>query len=211
LAGPSADLNDTARSSASLRSGGPSVPPEAAAAQRAGTRLRRAFARRGCEHVAALVKSADELAQVQAAFLSLGAARNGWLVHGALPGHAADDATRLAKAGLDVAALKASKQLEVMELDLELSPEEWVRPWRRLLDDRLNAGFSALWFTRFPVRADEREIADILPFEEAWTASFEGRPVVTLCPYMFALAPADRSLAGPIAAAHDRVIDFLGR
>jgi hypothetical protein len=173
-------------------------------------RVESTFRRAECEHVAALLKSLEELPGLQASFLSLGAARNGWLVHGSLPGHASSDAQRLAQAGLDVRGLMARGQLEIMELDLTATPDEWVRPWSAMLDERLEAGFDALWFTRFPVFENNAEIAGIVPFEEAWMRCFKGRSVVTLCPYVLSSLSADlRELRyGDIARAHDRVVDL---
>ncbi len=166
------------------------------------------FSRLECEHVAALLKSPEQLPPVLASFLELGAARNGFLVHGSLPGEAGVDRVRLEKAGLDVSGLTEHGQLEIMDLDLTLAPEEWVRPWSRLLDERMEAGFDALWFTRFPVGANEGEIAAVLPFEEAWMRCFSGRRVVTLCPYIYTGMSSDARTArlSEIAAVHDRVV-----
>lgn len=168
------------------------------------------FRRLECEHIAALLQSPDQLPPVLAAFLELGAARNGFLVHGSLPGEAGVDRVQLEKAGLDVSGLTDRGQLDIMELDLTLTPEEWVRPWSRLLDERMEAGFDALWFTRFPVGPDEVEIAEVVPFEEAWMRCFKGRRVVTLCPYIYA-GISDEARAArlhEIAAVHDRVVDL---
>lgn len=147
-----------------------------------------------------------------AGFLSLGAARNGWLVHGSLPGQAGADARRLVEAGLDVSGLMANGQLEIMALDLTVTPQEWVVPWSAMLDERLAAGFDALWFTRFPVQGDDDDIVAILPFEEAWMECFRGRRVVTLCPYIVTgLSPEARAARrDDIGRAHDRIIDLGG-
>lgn len=163
-----------------------------------------------CEHIAALLKSPEEVPLVVAYFLRLGATRNGWLVHGSLPGQRDADAARLEEAGLDVSGLTRRRQLDILELDLTLSPEEWVRPWSTLLDERLNGGFDALWFTRFPVGPDEAEIADLLPFEDAWMRCFTGRRVVTLCPYVLAdmSALSLSAQAQDVASVHDRIIDL---
>lgn len=168
------------------------------------------FVRLECEHIAALLKSTEEVPPVVASFLGLGAARNGWLVHGSLPGEADLDRERLANAGLDVRGLTTRGQLEIMELDLSLAPDEWARPWSLLLEERLEAGFDALWFTRFPVGPDDGEIAAVLPFEEAWMRSFRGRPVVTLCPYIFGGLSGDAraSRLQEVASVHDRIVDL---
>jgi hypothetical protein len=176
------------------------------------TQVDHVFQRAECEHVAALLKSAEELPPVLASFLSLGAARNGWLVHGSLPAQASADEIGLARAGLDVPGLTARGQLEIMELDLTVTPEEWVQPWSEMLEDRMDAGFDGLWFTRFPVYGNDAEIAGVLPFEEAWMGCFKGRRVVTLCPYILTgLSPDTRAAhRQDIGLVHDRVVDFEG-
>lgn len=168
----------------------------------------RTFARLDCEHIAALLKSTAEVPPVVASFLGLGAARNGWLVHGSLPGQADVDRENLTEAGLDVVGLTAKGQLEIMELNLTLAPDRWVRPWSLRLDQRMAEGFDALWFARFPVDANEGEIADVLPFEEAWLRCFAGRRVVTLCPYIVGDMAADmrRAQLDDISSVHDRVV-----
>ena len=167
------------------------------------------FARSDCEHMAALLKSRDDLPPLLASFFRLGAARNGWLVHGSLPGEAEADRRRLGDAGLDVTAMEARGQLAVLELDLTVSPEDWVRPWSVLLDERLASGFDALWFTRFPIGPSDDEVSDVLPFEDAWMECFRGRRVITLCPYIVAgLSDEQRAAhARRVADVHDRVVE----
>jgi hypothetical protein len=168
-----------------------------------------ALERGECEHVAALLDSIDDVPPLVASFFKLGAARNGWLVHGSWPGAAADDRAKLTAAGLDVDDLENRGQLAVLELDLSVTPEEWVKPWSAQLDERLRTGFDALWFARFPIGPEESEVSDVLPFEAAWMSSFGGRPVVTLCPYIVA-GLDEQQLAerrSRVSAVHDRVID----
>jgi hypothetical protein len=169
-----------------------------------------AFARRECEHIAAIIKSADELPALLATFYALGAARNGWLVHGSLPDEAATDRERLGGAGVDVACLEATGQLAVLELDLSLTPEEWVAPWSVRLDERLAAGYDALWFSRFPIGPTDRDVAGVLPYEAAWMECFRGRRVVTLCPYISG-GIDDRTEPARlerVAGVHDRLLDL---
>ncbi|MDP8905524.1 MAG: MEDS domain-containing protein [Chloroflexota bacterium] len=174
--------------------------------------LTRTLTRLECEHIAALLKSVAEVPPVVASFLEVGAARNGWLVHGSLPGQADADRALLAAAGLDVVGLTARGQLEIMELDLTVAPADWVQPWSVLLDERLEAGFDALWFARFPIGPDESEIAAVLPFEDAWMRCFQGRRVVTLCPYIVGGIDAQRATSQlpHVASFHDRVVDLAG-
>ena len=172
-----------------------------------------ALARGECEHMAALIKSEEELPPLLASFFRLGALRNGWLVFGSLPGEAERDRDRVAAAGLDVAALEARDQLAILELDLSVSPDEWVKPWSSMLDERLGSGFEALWFARFPIRPTDADVAGVLPFEGAWMRCFEGRPVVTLCPYIVGgLGDEERvEHAQRVGRVHDRVLELSGR
>jgi len=166
-----------------------------------------ALARRECQHIAALIKSADELPALLASFYALGAARNGWLAHGSLPGEADLDRERLRGAGVDVTRLEATGQMAVLELDLTVTPEEWVKPWSALLDEQLRAGYDALWFARFPVGPTDTDIDGVLPFERAWMERFRGRRVVTLCPYISG-AVDDRAREARfdrVASVHDRL------
>ncbi|HVL52987.1 MAG TPA: MEDS domain-containing protein [Vitreimonas sp.] len=163
-----------------------------------------------CPHLAALLQSRDDLPRVLCSFFALGAARNGWLVQGTLPGEAEGDRRRLAEAGLDVDRLERTAQLSIVELDLTLDPEAWVDEWSVTLDARLDAGFAAVWFARFPVGAKESEVQAVLPFEEAWMERFRDRPMVTLCPY---IVPALKQRQNPaqaysFAAVHDDVLDL---
>jgi rhodanese-related sulfurtransferase len=74
--------------------------------------------------------------------------------------------------------------MAVIELNLTVSPEEWVAPWSAMLDEKLSASFDAMWFSRFPIGPTSAEVDDVIPFEDAWTSCFRGRKVVTLCPYI---------------------------
>ena len=163
-----------------------------------------------CPHVEALIQSRDDLPRVLCSFFALGAARNGWLAQGTLPGEVEDYRRRLAEAGLEVDRLEATGQLAIVELDLTLEPEAWVDEWSHTLDARLRAGFVAVWFARFPVGATDSEVHDVLPFEEAWMERFRDRPMVTLCPY---IVPALKKRESPgqtrsFAAVHDEVLDL---
>ncbi len=172
--------------------------------------LEPALERGACEHMAALIKSADDLPPLLTSFYRIGAARNGWLVHGSLPGEAEADRDRLKGAGLDVDGLESTGQLSILELDLSVTPEEWVQPWSELLDDRLASGYDALWFARFPIGPTASEVADVLPFEGAWMRCFRGRRVVTLCPYIVGAmtSPEREAHAAKVLSAHDRVLDL---
>ncbi len=168
-----------------------------------------ALERGDCEHMAALLRSTEDLPPLLASFYTLGASRNGWLVHGSLPGEAQADRRRLEEAGLDVDALEARGQLAVLELDLTVSPDEWVKPWSSLLDERLRSGFDALWFARFPIGPTAADVSGVLPFEAEWMRCFRGRRVVTLCPYIVGgLSDEARSeYGGHVGSVHDRMFD----
>lgn len=171
-----------------------------------------ALERGNCEHTAVLLRSVEDLPPVLASFYSLGASRNGWLVHGSLPGQADADQRRMTQAGLDVAGLEAAGRLAVIELDLSVSPDEWVQPWAALLENKLASGFDAMWFARFPIGPTEDEVSDVLPFEAAWTRCFRGRRVVTLCPYIVGGLEGDRRVRHRhhVLTVHDQIYDASG-
>lgn len=168
-----------------------------------------AIERGDCEHTAVLLRSVEALPRVLASFYSLGMSRNGWLAHGSLPGQADADRRRMTDAGLDIVGLEAIGRLAVVELDLSLSPEDWVQPWSALLETKLTSGFDAMWFARFPIGPTDDEVADVLPFEAAWRSSFQGRPVITLCPYIVGGLEEDRRARRrrDIASVHDRIFE----
>ncbi|MEO6349228.1 MAG: MEDS domain-containing protein [Candidatus Limnocylindrales bacterium] len=167
-----------------------------------------ALERGDCEHTAILLQSAEELPAVLASFYRLGRARNGWLVHGSLPGQGATDRQLITDAGIDVVGLEAAGRMAIIELDLSVSPEEWVKPWSELLQDKLSAGFDAMWFTRFPIGPTTTDVAGVLPFEAVWMTCFRGRRVVTLCPYIVGdMDEAYRSVhRGEVSSVHDQVV-----
>ena len=164
-----------------------------------------------CPHMAVFIQSTDDLPPVLAAFYALGAARNGWLVQGSLPGEVEEDRRRLLEAGLDVASLEDSEQLSIVELDLSLAPEEWVEGWSETLDARLREGFEAVWFARFPIPPADPEVEAVIPFEDAWMERFRERPMVTLCPYVVPEMSGNFYAHGDaVAAVHDEVVDLRG-
>lgn len=146
--------------------------------------LARHLERGSCPHLAVLLRSPDALPQVLASFYALGAKRGGWLAHRAVSGEAQRDRDRLVGAGLDVAELEAGDQLVVVEFDPDEPPEESTAPWERALEDALEHGFSALWYSRFAVGPAAEQYAGVRAFERAWEDAFHDRPVVTLCPYV---------------------------
>jgi hypothetical protein len=171
-----------------------------------------ALERGDCEHTAVLLRSLEALPPVLASFFSIGASRNGWLVHGSLPGQADADRRQITAAGLDVTGLEAAGRLAVVELDLSVSPDEWVKPWSSLLETKLESGFGAMWFTRFPIGPTDDEVAGVLPFEEAWMSCFRGRPVVTLCPYIVGGLEEDRRARHrhDVSRVHDQIFEATG-
>lgn len=137
-----------------------------------------------CPHMAALLRSRDELPRVLASFYGLGARRNGWLWFGSLPGEAQRDRDALIGAGLDVDGLEARGQLTITELDLSVDPLAFVAPWVKRVEAALRDGYDALWFARFPIDPSATAVADVIPFEAAWMNQFRGGRAVTLCPYI---------------------------
>ena len=137
-----------------------------------------------CPHLAILVPHQREVIPALASFYGLGASRNGWLFHRALPGHAHADRAALTDAGLDVAGLEADERLVVADPPLETDPRVWARRWLPALEQALARGFDAAWFSRFPIGPDEAHIAPALAFDRAWDDAFHGRPAVSLCVYI---------------------------
>jgi hypothetical protein len=164
-----------------------------------------------CPHMAVMLGSPDELHPVLAAFYALGVKRGGWVVHRARPGEVARDRGRLTDAGLDCGALEAGGKFVIAEFDLSETPEQASERWLAELERALASGFSALWYSRFVLETPE-EFAASMPFDQAWDRDFEGRPVVTLCPYIaepdpLAL-PENRGSRALVDHQHDDVLVF---
>ena len=157
--------------------------------------------------MAALVKTRDELPPVLAHFYRLGASRNGWLAYTSLPGESRLDRARLMEAGLDVEGLEAAGRFVMAEIDLSLEPAAWIGPWVEQLNAAVQAGYTAMWFARFPIAPGQGDVVAVRPFEAAWMAQFAGKPVVTLCPYV--VGGLDEVALGvrarEIGRTHDRV------
>ena len=158
-----------------------------------------------CPHLAILVPGADAVVPALASFYGLGARRNGWLFHRALPGRADADRAALTSAGLDVAGLEAAGRLVVDEPPLESDPQRWAQPWVPLAEQALARGFEAAWFSRFPIGPDEERFTAALAFDRAWDAAFHGRPAVSLCVYIVDDGARDERLAA-LAPMHDGVV-----
>ena len=161
-----------------------------------------------CPHLAVLLKSYDELPEVLASFYALGAKRNGWLAHRSLPGESELDRERLSKAGLAVADLEAEERLVIMEIDPEGPAEGSTEVLERALDQALERGFAAAWYSRFAVGPDESAHTAFRPFEDAWERAFSGRRVVTLCPFVVGEVDARAALEQMdwLANQHDSVL-----
>ena len=154
-----------------------------------------------CPHLAILVPGPDEVIPALASFYGLGARRNGWLFHRALPGRADQDRAALARAGLDVEALEAANRLVIAEPPLETDPEHWAQAWVPTLEEALTRGFDAAWFSRYPILLTEANVASVSAFDRAWDEAFHGRPAVSLCVYI--VEDAD-------GGERERRIDALG-
>lgn len=138
----------------------------------------------------------------------LGAKRRGLLAHRSIRGEGALDRERLTEAGLAVGELEQTGRLTITEFDPDEPPEASPAPWQETLHRALARGFTALWYSRFAIGADDEDYRRVGPFERAWDQSFAGRPVVTLGPYLVGeldgAATLDR-LAG-VASVHDGVL-----
>jgi MEDS: MEthanogen/methylotroph, DcmR Sensory domain len=159
-----------------------------------------------CPHLAMLVQSAAELHPALAAFYSLGASRNGWLLHRSLPGGLAADRAGLISAGLDVEALEAADRLALTEVPVTEPPERWAEPFLPLIDQRLGDGYDAVWWSRFPVGVSGSEFDVALDYDRAWDAAMHGRRAVSLCLYVVGTHGSEAGAAEQLAAMHDGVL-----
>ena len=161
----------------------------------------------GCPHMAVLLETEAELPAVLASFYRLGARRNGWLVHRYLPGQEERDRAALSENGLEVGALEAAGRLQIVEFDVDEDPAHWADPWSAKLDRALEAGFDALWYSRFAV-GPQHSFETAAIFDRVWDRMFAGRPAITLCPYIVgALSPGERDEhAAQVSEFHDSVL-----
>ena len=104
-----------------------------------------------CPHMAMVLDSPQELHPALAAFYSLGASRNGWMLHRSLPGQGAADRAGLVAAGLDVEALEAENRFTLSEVPVTEPPATWAQPFLPLIETALRDGYEAVWWSRFPV------------------------------------------------------------
>jgi MEDS: MEthanogen/methylotroph, DcmR Sensory domain len=165
----------------------------------------------GCPHLAVLLKTEDDLPRVLASFYALGAKRDAWLVHRALPGTAAEDRAKLAGEGLDVDALEASGQFVIAEMDPGLTPQEYGAKWTRALEGALAEGRTGMWYSR-SAAGGLHGFETLLKFEQAWDEAFRDQPVVALCPFIVGELPTGEvgSRANDLAAMHDGVLAPVG-
>src|SRR4051794_3228164 len=159
-----------------------------------------------CPHMAMLLGSPQELHPALAAFYSLGASRNGWLLHRSLPGELEADRQGLIAAGLDVGALETQGRLAMTEVPVSEPPERWAEPFLPLIEERLGDGYEAVWWSRFPVGATGREFDVALDYDRAWDAAMHGRRAVSLCLYVVGPLGSEADAAGRLAAMHDGVL-----
>jgi hypothetical protein len=110
----------------------------------------------------------------------------------------------LARAGLDVAGLEAEGRLVVRELDPLQPPEAYGADLEVGFAAALARGLTAMWYARFAVGADVAGEERVLVYDRHYHARFDGRPVVTLCPFIVGeLAPTER--AAGLAELHEAV------
>jgi hypothetical protein len=143
-----------------------------------------AFTRHACPHLAVLVRRLDELPALHASFYALGVRRGAWLVHHVLPGAVDEQRAALTAEGLPVAELEANARMLLHEVDPTLDPAGSADSFEPMLDDALGRGLSALWYSRFPIGPGAEVFAMATAHDSNWDAHYQGRPVVTLCPYV---------------------------
>jgi hypothetical protein len=163
---------------------------------------------RRCPHLAILLRSHDEVLPAQASFYAMGLRRNGFVVHRAGSGDAGDERARLEAAGLDVAALERSRRLLIDDTGISEPPGEWTRRWTATVDEALERGFEAVWWTGYPIRADDRHYGAALEYDRAWEACFAGRPSISLCLYVVAGLGEEerRARMDDLAPIHDALL-----
>jgi hypothetical protein len=160
-----------------------------------------------CPHMAMVLDSPQELHPALAAFYSLGASRNGWLLHRSLPGEGAADRAGLATAGLDVEALEAEHRFTLTEVPVSEPPATWAQPFLPLIEDALRDGYEAVWWSRFPVGAAGHEFDVALEYDRAWDEALHGRRAVSLCLYVVGQLGVDADAAEQrLAEIHDGVL-----
>ena len=160
-----------------------------------------------CPHMAMVLDSPQELHPALAAFYSLGASRNGWMLHRSLPGEGAADRAGLAAAGLDVEALEAAGRFTLTEVPVTEPPETWAQPFLPLIEKALGEGHEAVWWSRFPVGTAGREFDVAFEYDRAWDEALHGRRAVSLCLYVVGQLGAEPDAAAQrLAEIHDGVL-----
>jgi hypothetical protein len=159
-----------------------------------------------CPHMAMLLGSPQELHPALAAFYSLGASRNGWMLHRSLPGEADADREGLIAAGLDVEALEAGGRFTLTEVPVSEPPEAWAQPFLPLIEDALREGYEAVWWSRFPVGTAGRDFEVALDYDRAWDEALAGRRAVSLCLYVVGTLGLEADAAERLAEIHDGVL-----
>jgi hypothetical protein len=161
-----------------------------------------------CPHMAILLDTVDDVAPALASFYGLGLRRGGWLFHRSVPGGAAEDRRAMTAHGLDVAGLEESGRMEVNEVPITDPPETWADPWLPVIDRRLEDGFEAVWWSRFPIGPDEELFKVALRYDRHWDAAMAGRKAVSLCVYVVGDLPAAarEERIGELRAVHDATL-----
>ena len=184
------------------------APPTPASRSDLSGPLVQALSGRSCAHLAILLRSLDEVPEAQAAFYAVGARRNGWLLHHALPGRAAEERAALTAAGLDIAALEAEGRMLIDEWAISEPPETWAQRWVAVAQRAIARGFDAVWWTGYPVGPDDELYRTLVAYDQAWEACIHGRPSVSMCLYIAEGLPEperDRREA-QLGAFHDALL-----
>jgi len=148
------------------------------------------FAAASCPHMSILLESVADVPAALASFYALGLRRNGWLFHRALPGRGDEDRQALEAAGLEVSTLERAQRFELCELPVTEPPERWAEPWVPTVDRALARGFDAVWWSRFPIGAEESIFNIAYQYDRYWDECFLGRRAISLCVYIVGDLPA---------------------
>ena len=139
-----------------------------------------------CPHLAILVPGAAAVVPALASFYGLGARRNGWLFHRALPGQADADraaldrrrARRRRAGGRRAAAPSPSRRSRA-------DRERWAQPWVPVAERARSRAASRRRGSRASRSGpSEDRFTAALAYDRAWDEAFHGRPAVSLCVYI---------------------------
>jgi hypothetical protein len=163
-------------------------------------------------HLAALVRTEHELPPILASFYGVGADTGGLIMHRSHPAQADDERAALTAAGLDVAGLEAAGRLLMWDLEPGSPLEDQIAAHASMLQDALDRGFTAVWYSRFPAAGRFAAWKTVVHYDRVLEDAFRGRKVVSLCPYVVGHLDPCQMLDrfSTLAEFHDGVVVAAG-